>query len=238
MWSTFPVDKRKTKRGRPPRGEYPEKTAVMNFRIRPDTKRALQEAAERSGRTLSQETEHQLRRALFDIGTGPTHALFKLIGSSIDALVNLKDQNARWTDDPYLFDQAVKATVAALEMFRPKGPIPETPADALEFGGASRGQAEVSTRLLDIQLTDPPAALGKSSKYEREIALMRADLGSLADRPRIFGLSAGAQRTLNNLQRECAALHRKNARTAKEEARYRDLRQQIEEIQSSKGGNQ
>ena len=54
--------KPKSKRGRPPGGEYAEKSAVMNFRIRPDTKRLLQQAAHMSGRTLSQETEHQIRK--------------------------------------------------------------------------------------------------------------------------------------------------------------------------------
>jgi hypothetical protein len=54
----------KTKRGRRPQGEYAGKTGVMSFRIRPDTKAALREAATTSGRSLSQEAEHRLRQGL------------------------------------------------------------------------------------------------------------------------------------------------------------------------------
>jgi TraY domain len=50
----------KTRRGRRPQGEYAGKTGVMSFRIRPDTKAALREAATTSGRSLSQEAEHRL----------------------------------------------------------------------------------------------------------------------------------------------------------------------------------
>jgi TraY domain len=51
-------------RGRAPKGEYAGKTQVMSFRLTPDTKAALRRAAARSGRSLSQETEHRLRRGL------------------------------------------------------------------------------------------------------------------------------------------------------------------------------
>src|SRR3977135_2623120 len=49
-------------RGRAPKGEYAGKTEVMSFRLTPDTKAALRRAAATSGRSLSQEAEHRLRR--------------------------------------------------------------------------------------------------------------------------------------------------------------------------------
>ena len=59
------------KRGRVPKGEYAGKTEVMSFRITPDTKTALRRAAATSGRSLSQEAEHRLRRGLEPAPTGP-----------------------------------------------------------------------------------------------------------------------------------------------------------------------
>src|SRR5262245_17023634 len=52
------------KRGRRPKGEYPEKKRVFASRIREDTWGMLRQAATRSGRSVSQEFEHQLRRGL------------------------------------------------------------------------------------------------------------------------------------------------------------------------------
>ena len=52
------------KRGRRPRGEYPEKKRVFASRIREDTWQMLQQAAATSGRSISQEFEHRLRRGL------------------------------------------------------------------------------------------------------------------------------------------------------------------------------
>ena len=74
----------KKKTGRPPGGEYAGKKGGDEFQNPPHTRRLLEQAARASGRTLSQETEHQLRRALVDMGTGPTHALMSLIARSID----------------------------------------------------------------------------------------------------------------------------------------------------------
>ena len=90
------------------------------LRIRPDTKRLLQQAARASGRTLSQETEHQLRRALIEMGA-PTYAFLQTIGQAVDSLVNFRDQKARWLDDPYLYRQARNAITAALDLFQPEG---------------------------------------------------------------------------------------------------------------------
>jgi hypothetical protein len=54
------------RRGRPPKGEYPEKKRVFASRIREDTWEMLQRAAAKSGRSLSQEFEFRLRRSLDD----------------------------------------------------------------------------------------------------------------------------------------------------------------------------
>ncbi len=225
----------KSKRGRPPRGEYAGKTAVMNFRIRPDTKRLLEEAAEKSGRTLSQETEHQLRRALVDMRSGPTHALMQVIGSTIDSLVNLRDPKAKWHDDPYLFEQAMAAVRAALEIFRPEGPPPpQATEEVLALGGRRQAELSVAEMLREIQVADLATSLEKQSRHQRGMARLRADLGPLADRPRIYGRTASETRQEHELGREFMALHRKAIKTpaaitAEEKQRYRALWEQLRE---------
>jgi hypothetical protein len=177
----------KRMRGRPPRGEYPGKTAVMNFRIRPDTKRLLEAAARASGRTLSQETEHQLRRALVDMGVGPTFALMKVIGSAIDAIISTRYSrgNPNWIDDPYLFDQVAKAITGAFEIFRPAGVITR-PADVLHgsaIAAKAEGQAAALQLLALIRSADVLTPISRQSAQTRALTVMKQDLGALLDRP-------------------------------------------------------
>ena len=155
--------KPKSKRGRPPGGEYAEKSAVMNFRIRPDTKRLLQQAAHMSGRTLSQETEHQLRRALVEMGAGPTYAFLQTIGQAVDSLVNFKDPKASWLHDPYLYRQARNAITAALDLFQPEGTPPETATERFELGGTQQGRVAMLELLRQIQLANSSIPLAENS---------------------------------------------------------------------------
>ncbi len=54
------VRKRKLGAGRPPRGEFKDKRAALMTRITPKTRAALERAAAKSGRSLSQEAEFRL----------------------------------------------------------------------------------------------------------------------------------------------------------------------------------
>src|SRR6516162_3242286 len=81
------------KRGPQPRGEYGGKihrTAVLSTRLQPDTRTRLVAAKEASGRSLSQELEHRLRRTFIDddkaidfYGSESSAAILKLIGAVI-----------------------------------------------------------------------------------------------------------------------------------------------------------
>jgi hypothetical protein len=55
--------KRKTRRGRPPKGDFHNKSAVFSTRITPETRAAIEAAAEASGRSISQEVERRLRES-------------------------------------------------------------------------------------------------------------------------------------------------------------------------------
>src|SRR3974390_151320 len=75
---------------RPPKGEYPEKKRVFASRVREDTWAKLQQASAKSGRSVSQEFEHQLRRALDEgekiesaFGDLRTYALMKLAAQAV-----------------------------------------------------------------------------------------------------------------------------------------------------------
>jgi hypothetical protein len=206
------ASKSKRSRGRPPGGEYPEKSSVINFRIRPDTKQLLQEAANASGRTLSQESEHQLRRALIEMGAGPTYAFMQIIGRVVDKLVNLKDPNAKWMHDLYLYRQARNAIIAALDLFQPEGTPPESTAESLDFGGTQQGALMMKEELRDVQLADPSIPIAKQSARQRRLSAEKTDLGVLADRPRIYGKTAEQIRQEAPPARQLAALIRKAQR--------------------------
>ena len=104
---------------RAPRGI--EKTAVMHFRVRPETLRAVKEAAAASGRTVSGECEAQLNRALVDTGT----ALWPILQLLSDVLAKIPEfsKAARWAGNPVLFDRASNVIGTVLEMLRPPGSI-------------------------------------------------------------------------------------------------------------------
>jgi hypothetical protein len=234
----------KRKRGRPPHGEYPEKSQVMNFRIRPDTKRLLAQAARVSGRTVSAEAEHQLRRGLAEMGTGRTHAVMTTIGRAIDTLVTLKtsDRHGRddqWWSDPRLFEAARRVVLEALELFRPLA------ADKAEANDSDVRQAafEIEALLHEIQTVDENKPYVKQTPHERWLVLMKKDLGQLADRPAIWGMPAEQARELRDatvtLRRELAALLRKANEAAAdftpdERARLEELKSSLLEILQSK----
>jgi hypothetical protein len=94
----------------------------MSFRIRPDTKADLAKAAASSGRSLSQEAEHRLRRALDD-----DRAVDHLIAS----LMAVEKLKSAWASDAGAFDHALEAIVEALKTFH------VTAASASFAGGSS-----------------------------------------------------------------------------------------------------
>ena len=222
------------KAGRPPAGEYADKREVMNFRIRRDTKRLLQEAARASGRSLSQETEHQLRRALVEMRAGPTYDLMNLIGRALDLLRSLKDQNATWTSDPYLFTQAVQAAITALELFRPQQPLP---ADLFECGGPRQGQFAIFSTLRDVQLADPSVPFGRLSPYQRALVMAKHALGPFIDNASIWGMTGPEARQQHERSRkirnELIPLTRREEKgdlTPEETARLWELRAALEAV--------
>ena len=86
------------RRGRRPKGEYPEKKRVFASRIREDTWEMLQRTAAKSGRSLSQEFEFRLRRSLDDdekiesaFGNLKTFGLMKLAAQAVKSMSDLNN---------------------------------------------------------------------------------------------------------------------------------------------------
>lgn len=83
------------RRGPQPKGEYGGKigrTAVLSTRLQADTRRRLVAATEASGRSLSQELEHRLRRTFIEddkavefYGSQSNAAILKLLGAVIQS---------------------------------------------------------------------------------------------------------------------------------------------------------
>jgi hypothetical protein len=175
----------KSNRGRKPKGEYVGKSAVMSFRITPDTLAALKKSAKERGVSLSQETEHRLRRDLFEHGSMETYTVMRTLGYAIDNLVNIKNPKAHWLHDPYLFQQAKQATVALFDLLAPPAAIS---IDDIE-GPRRQGLVAINELLRSIQLAEDKPRV-KQTTEERALLILKSDLKNLAERPRPYGKSA------------------------------------------------
>ncbi len=174
------------KRGRPPGGEYPEKKRVFASRIREDTWQMLQGAAATSGRSISQEFEHRLRRGLDDdkaiegaFGDRRTFAVMKMAAMAAvnSAMLNPIDSKAHWTSNVEAFDRALNAIVDVLKAFRPHKLVAKDAEMRLEGG------APTLELVRQIQAADPARPMNKTSKRQRAMLRLKDELGDLVDRP-------------------------------------------------------
>jgi hypothetical protein len=174
------------KRGPVPKGEYAGKSQVLSTRIRPDTREKLEEAARNSGRSLSQEIEHRLRRTFIDddrienaFGSRRNYALMRLIGAMVEAsakaMINPDDPDATdWTTDAYLFEQVYQATKLIFEAMRPPGQVQAS------FRTQGLGHAALLLRI--IKNADAMLPLDKGTAKQHRAAIIKSDLGELVDR--------------------------------------------------------
>ena len=229
---------------------YPHKSSVLHVRIQPTTLSELKKAAAASGRTTSAEAEHQLHRALSDLGGGSaskTAAVMAMIAKSIDGFLDIKEKYGKpvrvkkWWDDPYLFDQSAQLVVAALEMLRPLGePSPEG-----EPLGERSARFAIESVVREIRTADLSVPFREQKPYQRWLTLMRQDLGPLADRPAIWGRAADEERGLRALAKpvldEYIPLSRKMAETPDkispaEKRRLKELKHELAAVRETVGG--
>lgn len=129
--------------GRPARHQGERLSKNRTFRVRGQLDEQLSAAADQSGRSVSEEIEFRLDRTfseersfldVLDHVYGPENvALLTSMGEIIKsiafwapamALARSKNQHpdANWLDDPFLFEEIVKALNAFLGALRPSGP--------------------------------------------------------------------------------------------------------------------
>ena len=173
------------RRGRRPKGEYPEKKRVFASRIREDTWEMLQRAAAKSGRSVSQEFEFRLRRSLDDdekiesaFGDLKTFGLMKLAAQAVKSMCDLNNLKGHWTANVTAFDEALEVITRTLKGFRPH----VLTATNLVTGPPELGKPLIET-VREIQAADPTRPLGKVSKRERGMLRLQSELRDLVDRP-------------------------------------------------------
>jgi hypothetical protein len=174
------------RRGRRPKGEYPEKKRVFASRIREDTWEMLKREAAKSTRSISQEFEFRLRRSLDSddtiesaFGDLKTFGLMKLAAQAVKSMSDLKDLKVHWTQDVTSFDEALEVITRTLKAFRPH---------VLTATNLATERPELSNPALveiarEIQAADPARPLAKLSKRQRAMLRLKSELGNLVDRP-------------------------------------------------------
>jgi hypothetical protein len=117
-------------KGPRPKGEYVGKSSVFSTRIRPDLRKRLEVAAKTSGRSLSQEVEHRLRRSFVEddkiadaFGDRRTYRLMRLMADAIHLSQKDGHQNDEgWLHDPFRFRVALAAMRSVVEAIEPYTP--------------------------------------------------------------------------------------------------------------------
>jgi hypothetical protein len=233
--------KSKRGRGRPPGGEYAGKSAVVHFRITPDTKALLERAAQSTGRTVSQECEYRLLRGLEDLGDEPTTAVLKIFKVGIDNARRITDPDGKapWWSDPYTFELTQRAFAGLLGLFRPPGELPPTNDKYFELARSAFTSTAADVMEL-IQLADPTKPYAGQTRQEAWVSMRRKELGALADRPILRGRTAQERRkehalldAIRPLLMQLSPLEEipENSRTPAQQKKLERLRQQIEEIE-------
>jgi len=172
-------------RGRKPRGNYKQKSAVFSTRIRADTKAALEAAAKEQGHSLSQEAERRLRRSfdedrgLFEkLGGRRNYAVLRLIAALMGTVSNpYYSPETSWLDDRRLFDQLVKMVDTVFAELRPLGP--DQPEDEVDLAARNvESNQKVAFALLAVRDAPPELPIDATNPA----TFIRSDLGPVAER--------------------------------------------------------
>src|SRR5262249_32824954 len=92
----------------------------LNFRAPARIHDLLDQAAQRTGWTISAEIVHRLSES-FALPATPTHAVMALVGYAIDELSKSGRGKKTWLTDPNLFQEGRAAADGTLELLCPTG---------------------------------------------------------------------------------------------------------------------
>jgi hypothetical protein len=176
-------------KGPTPRGEYAGKSSVFSTRIRPDLRKKLEQGAKQSGRSLSQEVEHRLRRSFVEdekisdtFGDRRTFLIMKMIAMGINLPRMREEANVSWLDDPYYFDLSIGTALSILEAIRPKGEITAPENDIVRLVAYARAEGTAQNLWGNVLRADPALPITAGSNLEHWFAMAKADLGQIPER--------------------------------------------------------
>jgi hypothetical protein len=166
------------KRGPRPNGEFASKGATLSARITVATRKRLDEAAERTGNSLSQEVERRLSQSFeneLPMQPASERMLLRVIGELIDRAGDFTGQS--WLDNPYTFELITEAMALLMRAFRPPGDpkMPETiePHRRLHEMAAISAEAKEKARV-DMEKHLPIEVFARSIALETIRALRAA----------------------------------------------------------------
>src|SRR5262249_31004968 len=138
--------------GQKPRGEFKGKTATLTTRITPKTRADLERAAQKSGRSLSQEVEHRLDGSIRRDREHDRKRHIRALAEAV-ALVTERVEGAtekRWLDDTFTGDALRHAIEFLVFHFAPHEAL-EIPAK-VEAAAAKVPPAARERRLTSVEV--------------------------------------------------------------------------------------
>jgi hypothetical protein len=177
-------------KGPAPRGEYVGKSSVFSTRIRPDLRQKLEQGAKKSGRSLSQEIEHRLRRTFVEdekisemFGDRRTFLLMKMMAAAIQFKGDDRPPG-EWLENPDDFEIGIAAALSVLEAVRPRGAVnPDNP--FLAFANKVKAEGIAFEIWKEIKKADTALPITRGTRADHWNAMAKADLGEIADRVRL-----------------------------------------------------
>src|SRR5262249_53506745 len=109
--------------GRKPRGEFKGKTATLTTRITPEKRAALESAAKKRRRSLSQEVEHRLYVSIKRDYEHKSHRHILGLAEAIALLTHWVEARTqkRWIDDPFTGEALRRAIESFVVRFSAPG---------------------------------------------------------------------------------------------------------------------
>lgn len=123
------------------------KSAAISFRLSPEIRRQLEELANETGNTLSQEITQILEQSFGTDKHGPGHPspqTFAFVGLLAEAIWEVeKCTGERWQKNPFTHDMARRTINQVLSYYKPRG-AKRAPSDFPSPRGAKRSIGNVS----------------------------------------------------------------------------------------------
>jgi hypothetical protein len=176
------------KKGRKPKGEYSGKSLVFSTRITPQLRKALEKAANSSGRSVSQEVEHRLSRTFKEdgdivdlFGSRQTYRLMRMMADAVH--VGSKDgEPVDWLSDPVAYVLARAAINSILDFVAPNEVEAAINNPLLQSYSNAKGALRARLMWSDVRSGDLALPLGRGSPDEAQKSVAKSDLLNLLDR--------------------------------------------------------